>query len=124
MPKKLNHTSLDQAYQHVADNGSQLDVVSDTTEPTDLTNSLASTSLTTGDGNGDYTIEAGDVSGRKLTVAEQAGVSITADGEANHVVISDGAGTLLLITECDPQQLYSGNLVNVPSFSDEIPDPT
>jgi hypothetical protein len=124
MSKWQNDSMLDAALNYVADNGSQLDVVSDTSTPTDLTNSLASTSLTVGDGNGDYTVQDGDSSGRKLTIAQQADISVTASGDANHIVISDGGSppTLYLVTTCTTQSLTSGNTVTVPSFDDEIAD--
>lgn len=124
MSKWANDTALDAYLNYIADNGAQLDVVSDTSTPTDLTNSLASTSLTTGTGGADYSISDGDTNGRKLTVAQQADISIGTSGEANHIVISDGAGTLLLVTTCTTQSLTSGSTVTVPSFDDEIADPS
>lgn len=124
MSKWQNDSMLDAALNYVADNGSQMDVVSDTTTPTDLSGSLATTSLTLSAGNGDYTIEDGDTSGRKLVISQQADINVTAGGEANHIVISDGGSpaTLYLITTCTAQQLTSGNTVTVPSFEDEIAD--
>lgn len=124
MSKWQNDSMLDAALNYVADNGSQMDVVSDTTTPEDLSGSLASTSLTLGGGNGDYTLEDGDTSGRKLVISQQADINVTADGEANYIVISDGGSpaTLYLITTCTAQQLTSGNTVTVPSFKDEIAD--
>lgn len=122
MSKWQTDSMLDAALNYIADNGAQMDVTSDTSTPTDLTNSLATTSLTTGTGGSDYSISDGDTSGRKLTVAEQSNITVDVDGDANHVVISDGAGTLLLITTCDTQTLTAGNTVTVPSFDDEIAD--
>jgi len=122
MAKWQNDAMLDAALNYVADNGAQIDIVSDTATPTDLTNSLASASLTTGAGNGVYSILDGDTSGRKLVIAEQTGLDVTASGDANHVVISDGVGTLLLITTCTTQTLTSGNKVDIPAFEDEIAD--
>jgi hypothetical protein len=83
---------------------------------------LASTTLTAGDGNGDYTIGEGDVSGRKVTVAQQADISITGNGDADHIVLADG--TNLWATTCASQTLTSGGTVTVNAFDVEIADPT
>ena len=124
MGKWQNDDMLDAALNYVADNGSQIDITSDSSTPVDLANSLASTSLTTGDGNGDYTVQTGDSSGRKLTIAEQADIGVSTSGTARHVVISDGgsSATLYLVTTCTEQSLTSGNTVTIPSWDDEIAD--
>jgi len=122
MAKWVDDDVFDAALEYVANNGGQLDVVSDTTTPTNLTNSLASVSLTTGIADNDYTLEAGE-NGRKLTVAEQTGVDITAEGTARHVVISDGTNPIV-VTTCTEQYLYAGNTINIPAFSQEIAYPT
>jgi len=82
---------------------------------------LASVALTAGAGNGDYTKAAGDVSGRKLTVAQQAAISITASGTATHIVLDDGVN--ILGTTCTSQVLTIGGTVTVPAFKAEIADP-
>lgn len=84
---------------------------------------LASVAVTPGDGNGDFTIANGDTSGRKLTVAQQASISISASGTATHVCIDDGTN-LLYGTTCTSQALTSGGTVTVPAFDIEIADPT
>lgn len=101
----------------------RMDVVSDVATPTDLTNTLANVTLTAGNGNGDFTVAAGDTSGRKLTVAVQTGVSITATGDAAHVVLSL-SGTILDITTCTSQTLTSGGTVTFPEWDHEVLDPT
>lgn len=83
---------------------------------------LADVTLTAGDGNGDYTIADGDVSGRKLTVAQQADIPIDATGTATHIVLTDG--TNIWVTTCTSQALTSGGTVTVPAFDAEIADPT
>ena len=84
---------------------------------------LASVTLTAGDGNGDYTIADGDTSGRKVTVAQQSAISITASGTATHVCLDDGV-TLQYVTTCTSQVLTSGGTVTVPAWDIEIADPT
>lgn len=87
---------------------------------TDITTTmkLASTSLT----GGDFTIANGDTSGRKSTVAQKTGVSITATGTATHVAIDDG--TDWVVTTCTSQALTSGGTVTIPAWKREIADPT
>lgn len=83
---------------------------------------LASVALTAGDGNGDYVVANGDASGRKLTVAQQADIAITASGTATHVALDDGA-SLQYVTTCTSQALTSGGTVTVPAWDIEIADP-
>lgn len=83
---------------------------------------LASVTLTAGDGNGDYVI-ADDTSGRKVTVGAQSGVSVSASGTATHVSLDDGTN-LIQVTTCTSQALTSGNTVNVPAYKVSISDPT
>ena len=94
----------------------------------DIVNSdlIGPITLTPGDGNGDFTIGNGDTSGRKVTVAAQNGASVTASGDASHVVLATGGATDLIryITTCTTQTLTSGNTANVPAWDVEIADPT
>lgn len=75
-------------------------------------------------GGGDFSIAAGDVSGRKVTIAAKAGVPVTTAGTANHVALVDTAGgRLLYVTTCPDQQLAAGGEVNFDSWSVEIGAP-
>ncbi len=71
---------------------------------------------------GDFTNANGDSSGRKVTIAQKANVTIDANGTATHVSICDGAN-LLLVTTCTPQALTAGGTVTIPTFKDEVADP-
>ncbi len=122
MGKSAHDNVIDAALDVIA-TATLLSVTSDAGTPANLTNTLASVALTAGDGNGDYVIANGDFSGRKITVAQQTDVSITASGTALHVVLSLG-GTILLTTTCTSQVLTSGGTVTIPAFDDEIADPT
>lgn len=84
---------------------------------------LASKTLTAGAGNGAWTIADGDTSGRKVTIAAQNGVPITASGTATHIAYDDGT-TLLWVTTCTSQALVSGGTVDIPAHKHEIADPT
>lgn len=71
---------------------------------------------------GDFTKANGDASGRKVTVAQQASLSIDASGTATHVAINDG--TDFYVTTCTSQALTSGGTVTIPAWDIEFADPT
>ena len=121
MGKSVANSVIDGALAVIA-TATRLDVTSDSSTPTGLTNSLAHVTLTAGNGNGSYTIADGDASGRKVTITQQSDISVTASGTANHIVLSL-SGTILLTTTCTAQVLTSGNTVTVPAFADEIASP-
>lgn len=124
MGKFVKDSAMDTALADIA-TCTLLSVCSGAGTPTDGTLAgvtLASVALTAGDGNGDYVIADG-TSGRKVTVAQQADLSITATGDATHIVLSL-AGVIKLVTTCTTQTLTSGGTVTVPTFSDTIADPT
>lgn len=79
---------------------------------------LAPKTITSGDW-----AKADDTSGRKITMAAQNGVSVTATGTATHVCWDDGT-TLLGVTTCTSQGLTSGNTVNIPAVKWNLQDPT
>lgn len=70
---------------------------------------------------GDFTIANGDVSGRKVTVAQQVDVAISSAGDADHVSVDDG--TDFMQTTCPTETLGSGT-VTVQAFANEVRDPT
>jgi len=72
---------------------------------------------------GDFTLANGDTNGRKITVAAKSGVTVDVTGTATHIAICDGT-RLLLVTTCASQLLTAGNTVNIPTFDDEIADPS
>ena len=69
----------------------------------------------------DFTKADGDTSGRKVTVAQQADVTIDSTGTATHVVISDT--TDIFVTTCTSQALTAAGTVTVPAWDIEIADP-
>jgi hypothetical protein len=84
---------------------------------------LADVTLTAGDGNGDYTISDGDVSGRKVRVLAQTAFTVDNSGTATHISIDDGT-ILLAVTTCTSQALTAANTVTTPAFDFEFTDPT
>jgi len=122
MAKYLNPTAVLDGLLDKITAGVTLTVCS--TQPTTRTEAittymLASKTIT----SGDYTKAAGDVSGRKVTVAQQAAVAITNSGTAQHVAICDGTN-LLAVTTCTSQALVSGNTVTIPAWKTEVANPT
>lgn len=83
---------------------------------------LASVALTAGDGNGDFTFAAGDTNGRKVTIAQQVDMAISASGDGDHVVLDDGTD-LIYVTTATLQTLTSGGTVTVPAWDVEVADP-
>lgn len=124
MAKSVHNDVLDAALDEVA-TATRLVVCSG--EPANFAGiaavNLAQVTLTAGDGGGDYTIADGDTSGRKVTVAQQASISITSTGTATHVSLDDGV-TLQYVTTCTSQALTSGGTVTVPAWDIEIADPS
>ena len=84
---------------------------------------LADVAVTAGAGGPSFTIANGDVSGRKLTLTQQANVPIDTSGTATHVSFDDGT-TLLYVTTCTSQALTAGGTVTIPAFDIEVADPT
>ena len=84
---------------------------------------LAEVVVTAGAGGGDWTLADGDVSGRKLTLAQQADIPIDVTGTATHITVDDGA-TLLAVTTCTSQALTDTGTVTGPAFDVEVADPT
>jgi len=123
MGKSIHDNVLDAALNYIKSNATELTVCS--TEPT--TYAEAHTTYKLADvviDSDDFTGPAeGDVSGRKLAVNEQADILVDATGDAQHVALTNGSDTLILVTTCTLQGLTSGNTVTVPTFDDEILDP-
>lgn len=81
---------------------------------------LAEAVLTTAD----FTLAAGDVSGRKVTVAMRSGLPVLANGTADHIALLDVAGSrLLYVTTCPAQALVTGGQVSIASWAIEIATP-
>ena len=73
---------------------------------------------------GDFTLAAGDVSGRKVTIAAKASLAVITAGTADHIALIDVAGSrLLYVTTCPSQALVSGGLVSIATWAIEIGAP-
>lgn len=81
---------------------------------------LAEASLTTAD----FTLAAGDISGRKVSVAAKSGLAVIAGGTADHVALLDGVNSrLLYVTTCPAQAVVPGGTVSIAGWSVEIGAP-
>lgn len=81
---------------------------------------LAQTTLS----GADFSFAAGDVSGRKVTVAAKSGLAVLAAGTADHVALLDVAGSrLLYVTTCPAQALAAGGNVSIASWAIEVGAP-
>jgi len=99
----------------------RIDLVSDSSTPTNLTNTLANETID----SGDFSTGAGTPTGRRLTIAAQPGVAVTANGTTRHAILSLG-GTIRLVTVCNERvvSVTDGDLVNMGSFYLQVAAPT
>jgi len=123
MAKYVSDLILDNGLAYLKANGTEEYLC--TSQPGDRAAAIAAAVASKTDlGTGDFTGPAdGSVSGRKMTVNAQAGLTASATGTATHIAICTGT-TLLLVTTVTSQEVTSGNTVNLPAFSEEIRDVT
>lgn len=124
MGKLVDDSILDAALNVIKNNATKIAVCS--TQPTTYTEAITTYMLAikTGLSGTDYTGPQDDTSGRKLTVNQQASISVTNGGSAQHVALTGSSDTLYFVTTCTPQTLVGGNTVTVPAWKINIPDPT
>lgn len=118
MGRKVAHPILDLMLSQAE--GTHIHVLTD--EPADFAG-IAALELASGVISGSYAKANGGGGGRQNTVPAQSGLNIDTSGEADHIAISDGSGTLFLVTTCPAQTLTSGGTVDVNSFAHTIADP-
>lgn len=124
MAKSVNAAVLDLALNDIKNNGNKMVVCS--AQPTTYTEANATFMLANVAMAGtDYTLAAGDTSGRKVTTASKTGITITNSGTATHVAIIDTVNAALkLVTTCTSQALSTGGTVDIPAWKWEINNPT
>lgn len=72
-------------------------------------------------------IAGGDTSGRKVTIQQQTGITVSVTGTADHcalVEVSAGATALYAVTTATSQTLTSGNTLTVNGWDIEFQDPS
>jgi hypothetical protein len=74
---------------------------------------------------GDFAQADGAVNGRKVTIAEQAAITVDHSGTALGVVLGISAGTVMVfVTTCTSQALVSANTVTIPAWTITFADVT
>lgn len=125
MAKSVNDVVLDASLNYIKNNATREIVCS--AEPTNYTEAITTYALA------DVTIDSsdftgpanGDVSGRKITVNAQPGVTVDNTDDATHVALVDVSNTTLLyVTTCTTQGLVATSTVDIPAWDIEIEDPT
>lgn len=130
MAKSVHNDVLDAALNYIKNNCTRL-VVADSALIADPP-TYANVNTSGGDNladvtcvSGDFTVADGDVSGRKLTIAQFTAFNVDVSGTAGHICLLDVANSkVLYTTTCTNQALTSGNTVTVPTWKIEIADPT
>lgn len=122
MPKWVNPLVLDQALNEIAESNLMVAIAG---QPADFAAAQAGKLVEVALVPGDFTLAAGDVSGRKVTVAGKADLAVLVDGTADHVALLDTVGSrLLYVTTCPAQGVVTGGTVSFDEWSVEIGDPT
>ena len=127
MGKLVPDAILDAMLDLIANGVDRIDICKDTpvdysTATTAGTHSLGSVVVTAGVGGGDWTRANGDTNGRKITMAQQTGVSIGTSGTATHIAGTDGSSVFWFATTCTSQAVTAGNTATINAFDIEISD--
>ena len=86
--------------------------------------SVGNYTLTAGTGGGDWLIQAGDASGRKVTLLAQSGQNGTGTGAANFLVFHNGVDTIYFTSDGDGDTVNSGSPFTIAEYDVwEITDP-
>lgn len=121
MGKIINDTVYDQTLEYIQANAESLYLVAGAVSSLDdvTSQSLGFVSVA----SADFTIAAGDVSGRKITVAAKTGFSISQTSTLDHVVLVTSAAILFATTHA-ATSVTSGETRNSNAFKMELRDPT
>lgn len=124
MAKSVSTAVLDLALNQLKNNSNKQTVCS--AQPTTYAEANATFMLANvAMASGDYTLAAGDTSGRKVTMSAKSAISVTNSGTATHVAIINSTGsTLDLVTTCTSQAISTGGTVDIPAWKWEINLPT
>jgi hypothetical protein len=116
----ITDNAFDAALSYISTNGTELHILSQAPA------SFADVgTYTLGNAVPSYTGPAnGDASGRKITVDAISSGSVTGDGTASHVAITDGVGELIAWQAlASSQAVTNGNTFSLTAFDIELPDP-
>lgn len=85
---------------------------------------LGKKTLTKSMGSGTYSAQAGDVSGRKVSVMSQSAITLSESANCNHLaIVSDTRSALLLVTTVTSQAVTAGNTAATSMFDLEARAP-
>lgn len=119
MSKYVPDSYLDKIADAIMADTTHVHMVSDTATPTDVTNSLGSVAVT----SGDFTKAAGDTSGRKVTLASK-NITATADGQKRHIVGWTGTA-ITFATPVTVESIANANIYAIPAIDIiEVRDPS
>ena len=122
MAKYQNDIILDTALDYIKNNVTQISICN--AQPTTYAQATSTYKLAIRAGltSGSFTGPAdGTPNGRKITVNEQASITVDASGDATHVALCSGS-VLLYVTTCTQQTLTSGNTCTVPLWTITLAD--
>lgn len=121
MSKYVPDTTIDAMLAVITAGCTRLDICS--TQPTSYAQATSTYSLGNKTLTGAWSTADGDVSGRKITCAQQTGISITSSGTAAHIAGTNGSNTLWFVTTLSSSQaVTSGNTATINSFDLEVAD--
>jgi hypothetical protein len=120
MPKFAHSDVFDNGLLLIKNNGNAQHLCS--AYPNSRAEALAYSLASVAMASTDFTVANGDVSGRKITMAQKSG-TVAANGTAIYAVVIDGT-RVLVVTSASPQQLTLGNPVTFPAWDYEMRQPT
>lgn len=120
MAKYINTAIMDAAFVWFQQNVSRIGIA--TAQPTNYTDFGTYAVGTLAMASANFTLAAGDTSGRKCTMAA-ATIAVGTSGTVNHIAFvgTAGSGTLLFVGTCAPTAVTSGGTVILSAWDfDEI----
>jgi lipopolysaccharide export system protein LptA len=125
MAKTVDQNVQDAALNDIKNNANKLVVLSaqaTTYAEANATFMLANVVIA----SGDFTLAAGDVSGRKVTIGAKNTISVSVSGTATHIAVIDTTNSRVKSqTTCTSQAINTGGTVDVPSYKVlEVQNPT
>jgi len=124
MAKSVHNDVIDAALDYVKTNCTRLTLCSAEPKTFAEANSTFALADVTVDAT-DFTIGDGDVSGRKLTIAEQLSFAVDVTGTATHVALLDVSNSkLLYVTTTTSTAITASRSVNLLTFDIEILKPS
>lgn len=118
---RMGSSVQDAALQYIIDNCDRQVAVS--ADPVNFAGVAGVTLAAASMVSGDFSISAGDVSGRKLTIGAKTSITPTASGTATHVVlVDDTSSEILLMVPVPNTALSSGVATDFGSWEHETRD--